>query len=201
MTKVRSQIIDHRCHSELDSESRKTWMPDRVRHDKLGVTLIEVMVYVALIAIFMTGVIAFGAQVSNIRVKSMAQQEVIANSRLVMKRIAVEIRNATGINSLAAQSLSLSYADVARNPTVIAKSGNRITIGWGSGGSCPVSAPCFLTSSKVNVDKLLFANMSDGGGKSVNIKYELQISKLNPGGRAEWNYSQTSKGTAEVKSK
>jgi hypothetical protein len=166
-----------------------------------GVTLVEVILYLAIGSIFMIGVVAFGAQVINVRIKSRVQQEVIANSRLVMKRIAVEIRNATAITSLTPQSLSLTYADSARNPTVIAKSGNRITIGWGSAAPCPTSSPCFLTSSKVSVDKLLFANMSDGGGKSVNVKYELEVSKLNPGGRAEWSYTQNSKGSAEVKGK
>lgn len=166
-----------------------------------GVTLVELILYVALFMIFITGVVTFGIQVIQLRVKSRVQQEVIFNSRMVAKRIAFEVRNASAINTVTAGSISLANSDSARNPTIIAKAGNRITISWGSAGPCPTATPCFLTSSEVSVSNLIFTNMSDAGAKSASIKYALTINNVNPGGRAEWNYAQTTTGNAELRSK
>jgi len=163
-----------------------------------GMTLVELILYVALFMIFLTGVVVYGVEAVGVRVKARVEQGVIDNSRLVMKRIAYEIRNATAINSVTAQSISLSTADPTRNPVVITKTGGKITIGWTGGSVCAVANPCDLTSSEVTVEKLLFANMSDLGNKSASVKYELMISNINPGGRQEWTYSKTAVGGAQI---
>jgi hypothetical protein len=167
-----------------------------------GITLVELILYVALFMIFITGVVTFGIEIIGIRAKARVQQEVIHNSRAVAKRIAFEVRNASAINSVTATSISLANADTNRNPTVITKSGNRITISWGSTGPpCPLASPCFLTSSDVNVNEMTFTNMSDGGANSASVKFALTISSVNPGGRKDWSYSQSMIGNAELRSK
>lgn len=166
-----------------------------------GITLIELILYVALFMIFITGVVTYGIQVIGIRAKAGVEQEVIANSRVVAERIAFEIRNASAINSVSATSISLANSDSTRNPTVIAKSGGRITIGWGSVGSCPTASPCFLTSSDVNVNNLAFTNMSDANAKSASIKYAFAISSVNSSSGQQYSYSQSVVGSAEVRSK
>ena len=93
-----------------------------------GFSLIEVIIYVGLIGMFITGVVVFAVKSESIRSKVKVEDEVVNTARLVEKRIEAEIRNASGINSVSAQSLSLSNSDSTRNPTIIAKSGNRITI-------------------------------------------------------------------------
>lgn len=173
----------------------------KLKIEERGVTLMELIIYVAIFMIFVTGVVSFGVQLIGVRVKAKVQQEVIFNSRMISDRIALEIRNASAINSVSANSISLAYLDATRNPTIIAKSGNRLTIGWGSGAPCPTSSPCFLTSSNTSVGSVIFTNMSDGGGKSASIKYSFTINNINTNGGSNWNYSQTINGNAEIKSK
>lgn len=174
---------------------------DRAGSDERGITLIELIIYVALFMIFITGVVTYGIQTILVQEKVRSQQEVIYNSRMLARRIAFEIRNASAINSVTATSISLASADGARNPTVIAKSGNRITIGWDGSVTCPTATPCFLTSSGVNVDSLTFTNMSDVGGKTSSIKYAVTISRVNPSGRKEYDYTQSMVGNAEMRGK
>jgi hypothetical protein len=166
-----------------------------------GMSLIELILYVAIFMIFISGVVTVGIEVVGLRAKSRVQQEVIFNNRLVTKRIALEIRNASAINSVSAESISLANTDSVRNPTVIAKSGNRMTIAWGASAPCPTTSPCFLTSSKVSVDSLMFTNMSDLGGNSESIKYAITTSSINNGGSKDWWYSQSLTGNSEIRSK
>lgn len=173
---------------------------EKLKIDK-GITLVELILYVALFMIFITGVVTFGIEVIGIRAKARVQQEVIFNARLAAKRIEFEIRNASAINSVSATSISLANADSTRNPTIISKTGSRITIGWDGSATCPTATPCFLTSSDVNVSSLSFTNMSDVGNKSASISYSLTVNSVNAGGRQEWDYAQSISGSAEVRSK
>ena len=166
-----------------------------------GMTLVELILYVALFMIFITGAVAYGIEAVSVRVKVRVEQGVITNSRIVMKRLAYEIRNATGINSVTAQSISLATADATRNPVVITKTGNKITIGWTGGVVCAVATPCDLTSSDIIVNQLNFTNINDGTNKSDSIIYTLTMSSVSAGGRQEWNYSKTAMGGAEVMGK
>jgi len=185
----------------IDTRKRRSNFESYLGKDERGVTLIELILYVALFIIFLTGVVSLGVQTILMRQKASTQQEVIANTRILSKRIAFEIRNASAVTTITPTSITLASADALRNPTVIAKTGDRVTIGWSGAGACPTSSPCFLTSDDVSVDSLLFANMSDGGGKTNSVKYTFTISKVNPGGRSEWNYTQTLTGNAEMRSK
>ncbi len=166
-----------------------------------GMTLVELILYVALFMIFIGGVVSIGVELITVRVKTRVGQNVVASSRQVMKRIAYEIRNASAINSMTPQSISLATADATRNPVVITKTGNKITIGWTGGITCAVASPCDLTSSDLVVNQLNFVSMSDAGNKSASIKYDLTISNLNNGGREEWNYTKTAIGSAEIRGK
>jgi len=65
-----------------------------------GFTLVELILYIALVSIFLTGVIMFTWDILYGRVKSYVQEEVNQNSRFAAKRIIYEIRNASGVNSV-----------------------------------------------------------------------------------------------------
>lgn len=163
-----------------------------------GFSLIELILYVAIVAIFITGVATFGWNVINTRVKNRVSQSVISNLRIAVQRIEFEIRNASSINSVGIGSLSLAYTDPARNPTIITLSSGRIMIGWGSSGSCPVSSPCPLTSNEVNFTKLIFTNMSSGS-LSANVRYELGAAGAVSGSK-EWSYASSATNSAEIRS-
>lgn len=159
-----------------------------------GFTLIEIILYVALLSIILSGAIAVAWDMIYGRVKVRTQQELNYQIRFAMTRINYEIRNASAINSVAATSISLAQADVARNPTIIDLSGGRLRIGWSSSGSCPVATPCFLTSSDVVISSLNFSNFSNAGSK--HIQTELTAATL--GSKPEYQSTQTVKTSAEV---
>ena len=163
-----------------------------------GFTLVEVILYVALLVIFMVGVVTYAWNGIGVRIKARTQQEVIDNLRLVNKRILFEIRNANNITTVTPTSLTLANTDAIRNPTVIDLSGGRVRIGWGSGGSCPTSSPCFLTSSAVTVTDLLFTNMTGGG--SISAKFFVAMKAVNPGGTTDYDFKSSYSGAAEVRS-
>ena len=170
-----------------------------MRNNRNGFTYIEVILYVAIVGIFITGVVTFGWDIIGIRVKSRVEQEVIDNVRTVVKRVSFEVRNASGINSASGSNLSLSNDDPVRDPTVFSLSGGRVLIGWGGSGDCPVSSPCFLTSADVNVTGLAFTDLSDTGGKSANVIFEVSAQSV-VSGQKDWWYQMSEQSAAEVRS-
>lgn len=165
-----------------------------------GFSLIELILYVALLVIIVTSLVVFGVNVVLIRSKVRVEQEVITNARLVSKRINYEIRNASGVNSVGMNSISLASTDAARNPIVISFINGRVTVGWGSVGNCPTTAPCFLTSNDVTVQSLQFADMSSGTAPK-SIKYEVVVKSELAGASKTYYYKQYATGSAEVRSK
>jgi len=94
-----------------------------------GFTLIEMILYLAISSIFLTGVVYFTWDIVYGRVKSFTFQEVNYNVRFASKRITYEIKNAESINSITGNSISLQMADGSRNPTEIQLTGGRVRIG------------------------------------------------------------------------
>jgi type II secretory pathway pseudopilin PulG len=162
-----------------------------------GFTLIELLLYVGIVAIVITGAILFAWDVIYGRIKSQTQQEVSQNLRLATKRIAYEIRNASGINSVSGSTLSLAMSDTNRNPTVFDLSGGQVRIGYGSSGSCPTTSPCTLTSNEVTVSTLTFTNRSSGTD-SYNVQFDITIEST--ADRQEWQITQSYTSSVEVRS-
>lgn len=162
-----------------------------------GFTLIELILYIALVSIFMGGSILFVWDVIYARVKSTVQLEVSQNLRLASQKISYEIRNANGLNSLTASSLSLSSSDPARDPTVFDIAGDRVRVGYGSGGQCPTTSPCEITSNLVAATQLQFTDLSTGSG-SINIGFSLTLE--NTAGRKSWQESKTYSTSVEIRS-
>lgn len=161
-----------------------------------GFTLIELILYIALISIFITGAILFVWDLIYSEVKSGVEQEVNQTLRFVSKRVLYEIRNSSGINSVSATSISLSNSDSSKNPTVIDVNANQIRIGQGNSGSCPISSPCFLTPVSL-ISNINFTNLSSGSD-TYNIKFEVSVAKDSD--RDEWDYSESYSSSAEIRS-
>lgn len=171
----------------------------RKKNIQNGFTLIELILYIGISAMFMTAATLFAWDVIYGRVKSYAQQEVNQNMRLASKRIIYEIRNASGINTVSANSISLAMSDSSRNPTVIDLSGGRVRIGYGTSGSCPTTTPCSLTSNAVTVSALSFTNFSSLPN-SENIRFTITMSKEAGTVAKEFQETQTYTGSAELRS-
>ncbi|HYD35666.1 MAG TPA: prepilin-type N-terminal cleavage/methylation domain-containing protein [Vitreimonas sp.] len=165
-----------------------------------GFTLIELILYIALISIFLSAVITFAWDIIYSHAKSSTQQTVLYNLRLASERITYEIRNARAINSVSATSLCLASADAARNPTKLYLASNELRIGWGGGNStCATTTnDQALTSAEVNVTALTFQNLTTAGTASQHIQFTIGITST--ANRQEWQYSQTFSSSAEVRS-
>ncbi len=73
-----------------------------------GFTFIELILYVAIVAIMMTALIPFAWNAIEGGVKSATEQEVFSQARYVSERIKYEVRNASSINSVTATQISLA---------------------------------------------------------------------------------------------
>jgi prepilin-type N-terminal cleavage/methylation domain-containing protein len=165
--------------------------------NKDGFTLIELLLYVALVSIFITGAVLFAWDIIFGQAKAEILRTVNQEMRFVSQRIMYEIRNAQDINQASASTLSLSMSQAERDPTIIDLSGGQIRIGIGSGGSCPTTNPCALTSDQVVVDALNFIDLSSSTD-SKNVKFTVEMSTH--ADRREWQHQQTYTGAAELRS-
>ncbi|KKR10536.1 MAG: hypothetical protein UT39_C0018G0009 [Candidatus Woesebacteria bacterium GW2011_GWA1_39_21] len=186
--------------SKIKNLSEPKVLPSQWQKSKLkrGFTLIEMILYIAIVSIFLTGLVYFTWDLIYGRLKSYIQQEVNQNIRFASARIIYEIRNAKSVNSPtsgSSETLSLTMSDVNRNPTIIDVANGRLRIGYGSSGTCPTSNPCYLTSNKVSLSELSFSNLTKDGSK--NIKFTLTVSSF--GDREELNKSETFESAVELR--
>ena len=162
-----------------------------------GFTFIEIIIYIALLSIFIPGIGKVAWDSVNIRTKNYVMEEVHQNLRYSSQRIIKEIRDADSISSITPSSLALSMSDSSRNPTIINLSAGKIKISYGGSGDCPTSNPCDLTSSDVVVSSLIFTNLSSGNSK--NIKFSTNIKFNSSSSKSLWQYDQNFTGSAELR--
>lgn len=175
-------------------------MEKKIHKQNGGFTLVELILYIALVTIFISGAVRFGWDIIFAGAKSNVQMEVNHNLRLASKRIALEIKQASAINSLTATSLCLASPVTARNPTRIYVSAGRLRMAWGGGSATCASMTNDqpLTSNQVTVSGLTFTNRTSGT-VSQNVLYSFTVSST--GARREWQKTQTYSGAAELRSR
>lgn len=144
------------------------------RQRQRGFTLIELIVYIALVAIFVTGATYFTWDVIYGREKAHQMQVVDQSARIVMEKIAYEIRRAEDIQSVSPAILVLDNGSGASTTISLDAGTNVIQIE--SGGLGPYS----LTSNQVRVTDLTFTDFSSSeldtnGEDSNNIKINLAV--------------------------
>ena len=141
-----------------------------------GSTLVEILIYVAILGMVISSFIYFAVSISDSRGKVYVEQEVQANSRVALNLITQKILSANGVNvgssvfDLDPGSLSLSMADGAKNPTIISLTADDGQVQIQEGLSGAVS----ITSDEVRVTNLVFTNLTSTSDKP-NIKIELTV--------------------------
>lgn len=151
-----------------------------------GLTLIELIIYIAMLAIILVLITGFLWLIVSGNIKETSYQEVQQNARFALAKIIQETKKATGVNNPApgnsANSLSLIMVAPHLNPTVFDLVGGKLRITQGTG------EPYELTSDQVKVSALTFTNLSylDTPG---TIKIEITIDHINPGNRMEYQAS------------
>lgn len=149
-----------------------------------GFTLVETIIYLAIMAIVMTSFLYFGSAIFDYRHKVYAVQEVQANERMAINFLSQKIREAKDVNI--GQSifntdpgvLSLTMDDSNRNPTIISLNQDDGVLQITEG----IFAPVAITSENVKIKNLVFTNLSSQSIK--NIKFNLTV---------EYSHGQNSK--------
>ncbi|MCK5591231.1 MAG: prepilin-type N-terminal cleavage/methylation domain-containing protein [Candidatus Pacebacteria bacterium] len=147
-----------------------------------GSTLVEILIYIAILGIVVSSFISFSVSISDSRGKVYVEQEVQANARVALNLITQKILSSNGLNvgtsvfDVDPGSLSLSMADGAKNPTIISLlvDDGQLQIQEGLGVAVPI------TSDEVRVTNLVFTNLTSTSDKA-NIKIELTVEYITTG--------------------
>lgn len=143
-------------------------------HQSTGFTLIELVVYVALVAALVVAVVASLLAVSRTSRELSARHSLQAEGLAVMDRLAREIRIATSTNPSSVFStspgvLSLQSAGLdgdASGSTVISVDGDNLVIKVGS------TATTSLTANTA-VESLIFRNITNDSVRAIRIELTL----------------------------
>lgn len=165
-----------------------------------GFTLIEALIYIAIVSMVVTGLVLFSISISNTRTKTYVVQEVQANTRTALDIIERRIRGALGID-LASSTLGsdpgvliLRMSDAQKDPTVINLDADDgfLMITEGSNATLP------LTSNKVIVTNLVFTDLTASSSRE-SIRIEMTIAFDNPGTSVEYNFVQNVQTSVTVR--
>lgn len=158
-----------------------------------GFSLIELILYIALLTIILSAIIPFAWQIIEGGTESGMQQEVWSNARYVSERIKYEIRNASGINSVTTSSISLTETTTSLNPTVISLSSGNVRLTQGAG------SPVNLNSNITKISSLGFTNYTSADNKTKNIQFTFTLVMNVPQTRQEYKQSITMESAAELR--
>ncbi|PLX28388.1 hypothetical protein C0581_02565 [Candidatus Parcubacteria bacterium] len=141
-----------------------------------GFTLVEALIYLAIIGGVIGAFVSFSLSVSQSRGKTYVVQEVQANSRLALDTITQTIQSASGINISSSTFdidpgiLSLQMSSSTLNPTVISLSQDDGVLQMTEG----VESPVFFTSNEVRISNLQFIRLNQGNNRQ-NIRVLMTI--------------------------
>jgi prepilin-type N-terminal cleavage/methylation domain-containing protein len=153
-----------------------------------GYTLIELLLYVALVGVLLSAITAFFGIAAEARIKNQTINEVNEQGAYAMEYMARITRSATNISSPAAaatgSSLTLVVPTATLSPTVLSVTNNVLYIKEGTG------ATISLTTSKVKVDALNITNLTRSGTSPI-VQISLTLSRVNALSRNEYDYQRT----------
>lgn len=150
-----------------------------------GFTLIEIILYVGIIAIIFSAIVPFAMVVIGNSSKSAVQQEVYDNARFISQKIIFEIRRASDITSVGANSISLTDFSPDSTTIIDLSDGN---VRLNKNGIGPVN----LNSASSTVTDLTFTQ------NQKNISFTLTVA-IN-GIRQEYQSSISLRTSAKVRS-
>ena len=161
---------------------------------KKAFTFVELILYVGIVAVIISAIIPLSWAVIEGGAESGVQQEVWSSARFMAEKIKWEIRNASGINSVTANAISLGNFTPADNPTIITFTYPNVTVKKGA------AAAVRINPEGVRVGTLVFTNFSSGDGKSKHIQYYLKVESAGTSLRQEYQQSLIIDSSAEVRS-
>ncbi len=157
---------------------------------KKGFTLLELIIYLAIISGAIVSFTYFILSVSNSRTKTYVAQEVHANARTALELISQRIRASNGVVSVTPSVLTLDFSTAipAKHPTAIDRDANNaLRITEDTDGTPVVST---LTSSEVKITTLIFTNVTAPGTRE-NIRINMTMEYNNPSGSPAFSYTKS----------
>jgi prepilin-type N-terminal cleavage/methylation domain-containing protein len=165
-----------------------------VTHDKYirsrqsGYTLIELLLYVALIGILLTAVVGFFTMTADARVKNQTINEVNDQGVFAIDTITQSLRNATSITApstgASGGQLTIVMPTSAISPTIFNLSGTTLQIKEGT------NTAVSLTNSKVQIIAFSVKNLSRPSTPGI-AQISLTLARVNGSGRNEYEYTKT----------
>lgn len=144
-------------------------------HRNSGLSLIEVIIYLAILAIFIVSVFLLLNQSLNNIKRVRAKAEIAANAEFVARKIEWAINGAESINFPAVNSsstqLSVNRFSAGFNPIIFTLSNDKITLSKAGGPAIDI------TNNKVRVNEFLVEHFSTADNPST-LKVRLIIENL-----------------------
>lgn len=162
-----------------------------------GATILEHVLYVAIVGVVLVTVVRFMAEFAASQAKSSAVAEASHNARFALSRIEAELREAadvnTGSSSFGAHpgTLSLATSSAGTNPTVFAVANGALTVQQGSG---PAVA---LTGARVEVTSFVVDDVSVAG-RTRAVRVTLTVRHRNDGNLADFDARTTVQTTVRL---
>lgn len=153
-----------------------------------GFTLVELLLYVAIVSNLLLALAAFFSTSLTARAKNQSIFEVNQQGQASVEYIAQTIRNSSSISAPAAgasaASLTLVVPTGSLSPTIFDLSGSTLQVKEGVAAYVP------LTNSKVQVTALSFTNLSRPGTEGV-VQVSITLSRVNNTGQNQFDYQKT----------
>lgn len=162
--------------------------------NKKGFTLIEVIIYVAILGIIVVSFVSFVLAISSVRNKSYVVSEVNSNLRIAMDLISQKIRSAEAVTSPLSGAVSTSLELDMPNPeptTVFALQDGVLHL------TEDIITENMITNPEINITELKFTNLG-ASGKRDSLRIEMAAEYRNAGSR-DFQYSNSLKTTVNLR--
>jgi type II secretory pathway pseudopilin PulG len=183
--KGRRKILDYRFWDLIIPKSR-------IENRESAFTMIETLIYIAIIGAVLTGFVGYSINISNAREKAYVVEEVQANARIAIDLISQKIRTANSVNVGASTFgsdpgvLSLEMDTGSVDPTIFDLDADDGVLQMSEGVGSAIS----VTSDEVNVTNLVFTDLT-GTGTKENVKIEITVEFGSSSGGQIYTYTKS----------
>lgn len=163
-----------------------------------GFTLLELLLYIAIVGSLLIAITGFYAMVGESRIKNQSISEVNQQGAAAMDMITQAVRNANTIVTPSAGAtsdfLSLTMPVAGVSPTLFDLTGDYGTMRITEGAGAAIE----LTNNKVEINGLTFKNLSRSGTPGV-VQISFTVSRSSTSSRNEFSYQKTFTSTAALR--
>ena len=160
-------------------------MIKKLKNKNHGFTLLETILYVAILSTLVFGIASFVGLVSEVRVKNQVMSEVDQQAVQILEAVKVAVQSGESVSSptIGQSQNILQIVNIDDSMTVFSLDSGVFTIDRGDG-------PTSLHNNRVVVDSVIFRNLSHVGTPSI-VRVTINLSYKNISINQIYNYSKT----------